>query len=272
MPMLWLKLIVKWLLLPPLGPLLVAYGGLAIARRSTRAGFLITFAGIMCLTALAIPAVSASLVRLLDDSPPFDTADAGTAQAIVVLSGGTRLHASEYKGPTLSRITLERVRYAAYLERLTGLPILVSGGSVRGAPPEGSLMRDVLTQELNVPVRWVETRSRDTHENAVNSVTMLRASGVKRIVLVGHSFDFPRTRKEFEMLGMDVIPAPIDIPPASATEVGDFIPSAAGLLQSYYACYEILANALFDITHAFNGSSADTRSTPRSSSPLPRGS
>ena len=95
---------------------------------------------------------------------------------------------------TLSAITLERVRYGARIARATDLPILVSGGAVRGAPPEALLMRNALVNEFAVPVRWMETRSRDTHENAVNSAEMLKADGVQRVILVGHSFDFPRTR------------------------------------------------------------------------------
>jgi uncharacterized SAM-binding protein YcdF (DUF218 family) len=106
----------------------------------------------------------------------------------------------------------------------------------------------------------------------VNSAAILKTSGVRRVILVGHSFDFPRSRKEFEAAGIDVIPAPIDIPSEAPLDWGDFWPSVGGLRLSYYATYEILGNVLFDVTHTFTGNSADTRSTPRSSSPLPRGS
>jgi len=122
--------------------------------------------------------------------------------------------------------------------------VLVSGGALRGAPPEALLMRDVLTTEYGVPVRWTETRSRNTHENAVDSAAMLERSGISNVILVGNSFDFPRTRIEFERQGIKVIAAPIGIPPAVPTEIGDFLPSAAGLQLSYYAIYEMLANAL----------------------------
>ena len=52
--------------------------------------------------------------------------------AIVILGGGVRRHAAEYGGDTLGQLTLERVRYGARVARLTGLPVLVSGGSVFG--------------------------------------------------------------------------------------------------------------------------------------------
>jgi uncharacterized SAM-binding protein YcdF (DUF218 family) len=69
------------------------------------------------------------------------------------------------------------------------------------------------------------------------------------VILVGHSFDFPRSRKEFEAAGMRVIPAPIAIPPAIPTEFGDFVPSAYGLAHSYLVLYEMLANILYWMQH-----------------------
>ena len=265
-----LRTLVKALVLPPTGPLLVALVGLALVGWRRRLGVGLDVAGVVVLALLSTPIVSAALVRVLDRSPPLDPTQAGTAGAIVVLAGGTRPDAREYGGPTIGSITLQRVRYAAWLARRTSLPILVSGGSVRGTRPEALLMRDVLVHEFGVPVRFVEQRSHNTHENALYSSAILRANGITRIVLVGHSFDFPRSRKEFEAQGIAVLAAPLGIPSVTADEIGDFLPSARALLQSYYACYEILANALFDMTHAVSGNSADTRATRRSSSPLPR--
>ena len=229
--------------------LLVALIGLLVMGRFRRTGRALAIAGVVALTLLAMPAVSGFLIHRLDRTPAFDPADAGNAQAIVILAGGTRPYAAEYHGPTIGTITLERIRYGARLARATGLPVLVSGGAVRGAPPEAVLMRNALMRDFGIAVRWTETRSRNTHENAVKSAAILKGSGVERIILVGHSFDFPRSRKEFEPRASRVIPAPIDIPPAVPTEVGDFLPSAGGPQRSYYALYEILANVLFRFTH-----------------------
>ncbi len=237
-----LKQIIKLTVLPPAGPLLVAVIGLMIARYRAKTGWTLTAIGVASLALLSLPAVGALLVRCLDASPPLDLVRARTAQAVVVLSGGTRVHAPEYGGPTLGSVTLERVRYAAWIARETNLPLLVSGGAVKHAPPEALLMRNVLVNEFGVPVRWVEARSRNTHENAVNSAALLNAAGIHRIVLVGHAFDCPRTREEFAAAGIDAIPAPINVPPQLPTVLSDFVPSAAGLRLSYYALYEILAN------------------------------
>lgn len=262
-PLFWLKQVVKWLALPPVAPLLVAFAGLVIAGRRPRLGRSLAFAGLAALWLLATPAVGDFLIRCLDRSPPLDVREAvANAQAIVILGGGTRRYAAEYHGATMSRTTLERVRYGALLARLTRLPILVSGGSIRGAPPEALLMRNALVNEFGVPVRWIESRSRNTHENAVESAKLLAADGVRRVVLVGHSFDFPRSRKEFEAAGIGVIPAPIAIPPAAPTDVSDFLPSAYGLQLATYAIYEMLANALFEFTHLGRGAIPAPARTP----------
>jgi len=96
-------------------------------------------------------------------------------------------------------------------------------------------------------VRWTEGRSHNTHQNAINSAAILKANRVARVILVGHSFDFPRSRREFEAAGIDVVAAPIGIP-SSSPWFSDFIPGLGGLQLSYFALYELLANMLYFVT------------------------
>ena len=245
----WIRSLVKSLVLPPAGPLLIAFVGMALLPRYPRRGRAVTLTGLVLLLLLAMPGIAALLVRGLDQSPPLDPERAATAQAIVILGGGIRRHAPEYGGPTLGTLTLERVRYGARVARMTGLPVLVSGGAIGSGPVEAFLMRNALVQEFGVPVRWIESRSRDTHENAAFSAAMLKSSGVTRAILVAHSFDIPRVTAEFRLAGVDVIPAPTRIPPRAPDAIGDWLPSAAGMQASYYALYEVLGNALFRLTH-----------------------
>jgi len=241
----WIKLVVKLVVLPPNGPLIIILAGLVIARRHSRRGQQVAWTGVVLLAFLAMPIVPTLLIRALDRTPVLDPARAADAQAIVILGGGTRRYAPEYRGATMSGLTLERVRFGARLARATGLPILVSGGAIEGAPPEAVLMRNALVNEYGVNVRWVETHSRNTRENALASAAILKAAGVQRIILVGHAFDFPRTRNEFEAAGLTVVGAPIGLPLAGPYSVLDFVPSVAGLQGSYFACYEWLANILY---------------------------
>ena len=238
----WLKAVAKTLVLPPTGLLLLALAGLSMRRRFPRTGSFAAWTGVLALLLLSIPTVAGFLVRSLDVSPVFDPAQASSAQAIVVLGGGTRRNAPEYGGDTLGELTLERVRYGAAVARMTGLPILVSGGSVLGGEPEAKLMREALEREFGIRVRWVEQRSRTTHENALRSAEILRAAGVQHVVLVAHSFDMPRARAEFAAAGIVTFPAPTGIPSSDHGTLPDYLPSMAGLRASYYAIYEICAN------------------------------
>jgi uncharacterized SAM-binding protein YcdF (DUF218 family) len=244
----WLKALLKALVLPPTGPLLVAAIGLGVLRRAPRAGRLLAFVGILSLLVLSVPAVSDVLRQSVGDSAPLDLSRAKSAQAIVILGGGRRRDATEYGGDTLGSLTLERVRYGARVARLTNLPVLVSGGAVLGGVPEAALMRQSLESEFGVGVRWAEDGSRDTHENAVRSAMILRAEGIDRVVLVTHDFDMRRARAEFAAAGIESIPAPTGMTTPGASGWLDYVPSIAGLMGSYYATYEILANAVRAIT------------------------
>jgi uncharacterized SAM-binding protein YcdF (DUF218 family) len=244
----WLKALLKALVLPPTGSLLVAAIGLGLLRRAPRAGRLLAFAGVLSLLVLSVPAVSDVLRQSVGGWAPLDLARAKSAQAIAILGGGRRRDASEYGGDTLGSLTLERVRYGARVARLTNLPVLVTGGSVLGGEPEAKLMQESLEREFGVRVRWAEDRSRDTHENAVRSAAILRAEGIVRVVLVAHDFDMRRAIAEFAAAGIESIPAPTGIAAHEAGGWLDYVPSIAGLLGSYYAVYELLANAVRAVT------------------------
>jgi len=241
--MVWLKAFLKALVLPPTGPLLLAIAGLWMIGRRPQLGRIVAWVGILLLLALSTPLVAFALLSLLDTSP-LDPQTVRGAQAIVILGGGIRRHAAEYAGDTLGQLTLERVRYGARVARSTGLPVLVSGGSVFGGEAEALLMQRTLEQEFNVPARWTESQSRNTHENAVRSAAILSALHITRIILVTHGFDMPRARAEFAAQGIDSIPAPTGIPSGEIDSPLDVLPSLAALQGSYFALYEIMANAV----------------------------
>jgi uncharacterized SAM-binding protein YcdF (DUF218 family) len=189
-----------------------------------------------------LPIVAASLVTALGGAKSVDLAEARRADAIVILGGGVRRSAVEYGGDTVGRLTLERTRYGAHLARMTGLPMLVTGGSVaEGARPEADLMREVLEDEYRLPVRWTERNARNTLENARNAARMLIADGKRRVVLVTHGFDVRRSKGLFEAQGLMVLMAPTQVPRWDRLEAGDFLPSAAALATSHYCLYEALA-------------------------------
>lgn len=218
-----LKKILVALVLPPTGPVLLALFGLWLSRSrrpfARNAGMMLAVLALLALLLLSLPVVSRALVAPLEPHPPLSAAQLRTAQAIVVLGGGTYHAAPEYGGDTAGTATLERLRYGARLARASGLPLLVTGGAPFGGRAEGELMREALEADFRLKARWVETASRDTAENASLSAPLLHSAGIKRIALVSHARHLPRAVPLFEQQGFEVTPAPT----AYATESPDMI-------------------------------------------------
>ena len=122
------------MLLPPGSTLTLLLLGVLVRPRFYRTGQSFIYGGIALLVIFSIPLVTSSLIRYYEAIPPLGEPDlqATPAQAIVLLAGGRYTDAPEYQADTVNRHALERARYAAYLQQLSRLPILVSGGKVYG--------------------------------------------------------------------------------------------------------------------------------------------
>ena len=122
--------------------------------------------------------------------------------AIVVLGSGMEPYAPEYGVSNLTRYSVERLRYAIWLGRETGIPVAFSGGlgwaSADEGKTEAQVASQIATQEFGRPLKWLEDKSRDTRENAAFTVALLKPLGIKRIVLVTHGWHMPRAVRAFE--------------------------------------------------------------------------
>lgn len=241
------KKILTALFLPPAGLLLLAFLGLwLIARNRQRPhvfGIMLLSISLTTLLALSLPAVGKRLLTPLEYLPPITAEQLAQAQAIVVLAGGLYYNAPEYRGDTVNYFSLERARYAAHLAKASGLPLLVTGGTPGGSTPEALAIREVLEKEFGVAVKWTETASRDTAENASFSAPLLKAAGIGRIALVSHVWHLPRAIPLFEQQGLTVIPAPTRYSTPMAEPAMDWLPS--DFRMSRIALHEHLGH-LFD--------------------------
>lgn len=228
-------------LLPPLLMAWAALLGLVMLRTLPALGKALIFLSAVALVLLSTPWVSGVLQKSLEISQPLDLARLPPADAIVLLGGGRRTDAAEYGGDTVNALTLERLRYAARLQRTSGLPLLVTGGMPGGGSrPEGLIMKEILENEFGVRVTWVEDGSLTTWDNARLSAPRLRDAKVERILLVSHAWHLRRAAAEFERQGLRVIPAGTQF---SSTEIDSplsLLPSALGLRDSYFALHEWL--------------------------------
>lgn len=184
---------VSALLMPPVPLLLLSVLGLLVWRRSRRTGSALVLLGTCGAWALATPALGGLLKQQLTQPPPvLDTARVNALKGapqtlILVLGGGRRQRSLDYGEPDLSVRTLERLRYGLWLGRRTGLPVAFSGGVGHGSLPgssEAAIAVRVAERDFGQRLRWTESRSRDTHENAALSIPLLKAAGTRHVVLL----------------------------------------------------------------------------------------
>jgi uncharacterized SAM-binding protein YcdF (DUF218 family) len=237
------KTLLRDLILPPAGPLLLAIVGALLLRRRPRLARVLLAVGLGSLWLLSLPLVSDALTRLAQHYPPLDLRLPVPAQAIVVLGGGgQRAYAPEYGGPAAEPLLLERLAYGAYVARHTGLPVLVTGNGI-----EALAMRASLVRNFAIEPRWIEDRAYDTFDNARNSAQLLRADGVQRIVLVTSAEHLWRAAQEFTAAGLDVIPAPAGVWAARDLGLQRYLPNPQALLRSYLASYELLGEPVREL-------------------------
>lgn len=231
--------LVSAFLLPPLNLILLGTIGTLLLKRRPRIGKALVISALTLLYLLSTPFVAETALQKLETLSTRHSFD--SIQAIVVLGAGTYFNAPEYDGSTVNRLGLERIRYAARLHRLTGKPMLATGGSpLGGNSSEASQMKAVLEKEFQVPVKWVEGGSRNTRENAYKSFAMLKKDGVSRIALVTHAWHMPRASREFEQAGFKVFPAATAYTTRYKTDVFSFIPTTGALQKSWLFLHEVI--------------------------------
>lgn len=247
-----LKRTLELLLLPPGGPLLVAILGLWMERRRARIGRAIAIVGILAGLVFSSQGVGQLLIFPYERAagPALDEAalrklmsQADPPQAIVILAGGLRsdLHERPDQYRPHPR-TVERVLYGAWVARVTGLPILVSGGKPAGDDvSEAELMRRMLTKQLGVDVKWIEDRSLDTDGNARESAALLLREKRRRILLVTHAAHMVRSRAVFEKAGFRPVAAPHGFY-GTPVRTGwlQWLPSADGVATNWLALHEMV--------------------------------
>jgi uncharacterized SAM-binding protein YcdF (DUF218 family) len=211
--------------------------GLACWRRRPRLGFGLCAISIGSLWLLATPFIADALVRSAERYPALDpahlTPEQARAQAIVILGGGVRRGAPEAGGDAPNEPTALRLVEGAKIARVTQLPVLISGG-----PREAVAMRRFMQEELQIPVRWTESASKDTRENADFSARILRPAGIGRIILVTSSPHLARAAADFSDAGFEVSAAPAQMWTYDERGALALVPSVQGLTRSHVALYE----------------------------------
>jgi uncharacterized SAM-binding protein YcdF (DUF218 family) len=244
------------LAMPPASSILVIALGLALMLRyRSRLGISVALLGLgvfwlfpatvflFCLAKPALPQVVA-----IDLPSAAKTLQAQDVQAIIVLGGGAQTRNREYGNAQPSGATVARLHYGVVLSRATGLPLGFSGGLGWAADSrsdtEAQTVQRWLSQLGLPPLRWAESTSRDTQENALRTAALLQKDGVQRVALVTHAWHMPRAQRAFEKAGLYVLPAPMGYTEAVFSTPLEWLPSEDGLRHSRQILRELLGIAL----------------------------
>jgi uncharacterized SAM-binding protein YcdF (DUF218 family) len=242
------KPVLTALLLPPVPLLLLVLVGARAILWQRGVGWLLVLISVLGMWFSACGAVGEWLQQSLLSPPAalsgervteLRRAAAKPGVAIVVLGGGREAKAPEYGVANLSPLGLERLRYGVWLSRETGAPVMYSGGLGHAAQPgatEAEVAGAIAAREVMRPLRWTESRARDTRENAQFSTSMLADQGVTQLVLVTHGWHMPRALRAFReaagRLGAkwEVVPAPMGLSQRVERPALRWAPSSEGFL------------------------------------------
>jgi uncharacterized SAM-binding protein YcdF (DUF218 family) len=236
-------------LVPPTVLILLAAVSAWATLWRPHAGIAVAISATTLLYLAALPVIATLMIEEVEIKTPAKL-DFSTAQAIVVLGGGVHLGDGESTPDTLGPWSLERIVLAAQAYGRLKLKVAVSGGRVAGAHmSEASLMKAALETQFNVPVTWVDDKSRTTYENAVFTAKLLKADNVTTVVLVTQAWHMRRALWSFERAGLHAIPYPAPLTYDENDRIDDYLPSIGALERSYHALHEAIGLAYYRLRY-----------------------
>jgi uncharacterized SAM-binding protein YcdF (DUF218 family) len=188
----------------------VAVASLWWRRQDKRRRLVVLTVAFALLTLYFLPATSSLLCGALESRhPPLDRRP-GDIEAIVVLAG--TLRPAEAKGLPVEpgENTMYRcLRAATMYHQGRRCPVIVSGGQVDPARPGPScakVMKDFLIRAGVAAADIIEEdAAQSTYENAVLTAHLLRARGLRKVLLVTDGLHMDRAMRCFQKQGVDVV-------------------------------------------------------------------
>lgn len=195
--------------------LLTAGALLGVLLAGRRAGRVLATVCLLALLAIGVAPLGALVMAPLEGRFPQPPADLPAPEGIIILGGAIDDEISRARHQTTFDEGGERLSEAAALaRRFPSARIVYSGGSssLLGRPvTEGDEARDLLVALGVEPQRIaLETRSRNTDENARFSAAMLRPQPGQTWLIVTSAYHMPRAMGLFRKAGFAAIAAPTD--------------------------------------------------------------
>lgn len=185
---------------------------LASLRKSRRIGTCLLVAGNLAIVLGGVLPVGDWLVRPLEERfQPWRPVQSPTG--LIVLSGAMNPLRTLYRGQPVLGDAAERITSAATLARQfpSAKIVYVGRNGTLTMGPESELGRDLLVA-LGVDRERIllETRSRNTAENASFAKELIQPSAGQVWLLITSAFHMPRAMAAFRKVGFQVQPYPVD--------------------------------------------------------------
>jgi uncharacterized SAM-binding protein YcdF (DUF218 family) len=171
--------------------------------------------------------------------------------AIVVLGGGALENAPDMDGKgALSADSLVRVMAAYRLHARLKKPIIVSAGGLFESKPEAEISRETLYRlGVKKELVLIDTKSKDTKENALFVSTICKQRKWNRILLVTSAYHMRRSVMLFSRFFNDIVPCPTDYKTLRrGYNYLSFLPDAGSLADTAVAIKEYLGIIFYRLT------------------------
>ena len=217
-----------WFILTPSNALvaLVIAGTVLVFSRFRKAGRAMLLTGALGLLLAGLSPLPNMLMLALESRFPVPDLDAlGAVDGIIVLGGATTAPVATARGVVALNEAAERLAVVPGLaRRLPAIPIILSGGSgqlILETDPEAIEMGDLLISMGVDPDRMVlETDSRNTAENATETLRRIEPRSGSRYLLITSGFHMPRAVGAFRQAGWTgIVPYPVDFRTRGAVDV-----------------------------------------------------
>lgn len=236
---------------------------LGFSARWHRMALGLLWAGLAVLGLLGFTAVPDALLRPLENRYPQPAADAvGRHVGLIVLGGATGhpnvflAHGQVPLGDAAERMSLP----VGLMRQHTHLQLVFSGGEGRllvTGTTEAELARAFYQQQgVDMARVALESGSRNTRENARQVAQLLGPRCLQPWLLVTSAWHMPRSMAEFQAVGCNVTPYPVDFRTGNTTPLTEY--ALADSLQRWQtALHEWLGLWVYGVTRALPATSQD---------------
>lgn len=227
---------------------------LLMLKRWCKPTVVMLWTGLVALGLLGFQAIPDALLRPLENRYPIPAAESINRHVGIIVLGGATNHPDSFVahgqvplGEAAERMTVP----VGLLQQHPKMELVFSGGEgrlVTTGVTESELARVFYKEQgVNMTQVKLEDGSRNTRENAQQVAKLLGDRCKSPWLLVTSAWHMPRSMAEFEAVGCNVTPYPVDFRTGDSTSLSEYS-MAHSLLRWQVALHELLGLLVYGVT------------------------